>query len=346
MYHKGFIIEIGGVRVKLEYVFSRNFIKKYEGFIGEDKSVHAVLRCREVPFDARGFFNWLVYNNSRFGSSQHKYFIYGIPREKRFRTLELSSFFSDRNFHGYLHKNNFAVFDRGILFWTPSLRVFRLFFLKSDNSSVKENTVDTIIKFIYTKLFWHNKGLFFHSSGIINYDKAFLFLGSCGAGKTTIARQSGNFLLLSDEVVGIRQCGKKFYGFSTPWGQQARAERTNAFTAIVDSIFFLSKDKKLWFEGVSPSRAITRVLAGNSHIIFFLKCAAKGEIRSLMDFLCDLTMCIPTWNMHFPRNANFWPYLPEKKGGKNEGEGENSGKKEWQYKHKAKEEIICFSQNS
>ncbi|MFA5362471.1 MAG: hypothetical protein WC335_04400 [Candidatus Omnitrophota bacterium] len=189
---------------------------------------------------------------------------------------------------------------------------YALFSLQSDSRSLKANAFDIAVRFIYAKLFWLKKGLLLHSAGIIKDKRAFLFLGSCGSGKTTIARNSGKYPLLSDEMVGIKQEGEEFYAFSTPWGNEARAGRTNTFTAVVKKIFFLHKDKSLWFKNIPSSEAMATALAGNHHIVFFLQWAEKDEIAAIISSLSDLVKCIPVWEMHFTKNVDFWRHLPER----------------------------------
>jgi len=201
-------------------------------------------------------------------------------------------------------RNRYFLY-KDILFFDQRLKEANLF-LPRDN---KGRWIDLALRTVYSKLFWHKKGLLLHCAGIIKDNRAYLFIGPSGAGKTTVVKKSKNFSLLSDDMVGIRKVGKEFIAVATPWGSyQGEFLQTNKLSSPIGFIYFLKKDKKMFLRKISPAKAIVMVLLQNS-IFCLKKRAIDSEIRLIFSLLDNFFRLYPSWQMHSYKKANFWPYL-------------------------------------
>jgi hypothetical protein len=158
-------------------------------------------------------------------------------------------------------------------------------------------------------------GVLFHSSSVVRNDKAFLFVGESGAGKTTIARLSSPSLILSDEVSAIVPAGPGmtdgYMCHATPfWGDLADGLddegrkvvlREQPAAAPLERIFFPRKDTR---------DAVIPVLPFATFLELTREAFAFGDDAPTMDAItatCQmLAERIPAFELHFRRSPEFW----------------------------------------
>lgn len=94
--------------------------------------------------------------------------------------------------------------------------------------------------------------VFLHGSSFFKKNKAYVFCGPSGIGKSTLIRQTKKNDILSDDIAVLKKINKKFYLYTSPFDKA-----TNGFTDIkkvaLESVYFLDrgdkvKIKKLSFE--------------------------------------------------------------------------------------------------
>jgi hypothetical protein len=114
-------------------------------------------------------------------------------------------------------------------------------------------------------------GLEMHSCGIFDQDldRAYLFVGMSGAGKTTMANQWQNesrALVLSDDRILIRKEEGRYWLHGTPWHGDAQLSEQKR--APLSHIFFLEKGKKNERIAIGPAEASARLLRSTFGAIF------------------------------------------------------------------------------
>ncbi len=99
-------------------------------------------------------------------------------------------------------------------------------------------------------------GLLVHGAAIRDHDRAYLFIGYSGAGKTTMSQLwgalEGDFSVLGDERIIVRRDEDGWHVYGTPWagmGFVVSRERVP-----VSSLFFIRHGKKN--EIIEPSKAV------------------------------------------------------------------------------------------
>jgi hypothetical protein len=88
-------------------------------------------------------------------------------------------------------------------------------------------------------------GFTIHGSGVSYNDKAYIFEGSNGAGKSTTAQLlNGLCNILSDDSILIRKMNKKFYFFQTLQYEKNYNFAKNKKSYPIDKVFFIRKANK------------------------------------------------------------------------------------------------------
>jgi len=326
-----FIINIGDILVKICGKRLNGIRENYRGFISERKSADAVLNYKEITLKNR---KYQKQNNSQQDINlflkilKRNTLIYGLSKEMLLKKKDINSFLSHYffakafdNFKKDRNNNDCLLINRSILFYNRIRKEGTLFFLAKDNKHVRILEIDLALRVIYSKVFWHTNGLFFHCAGVIEDNKAYLFLGPGGIGKTTIAKKSQERPVLSDDMVGIRKVRQGYRAFATPWGRYQKFCRTNRLYVPIGSVFFLNKDKKLTFREITAAKAITLGLSQNN--IFYSIYTTDSEFRFIFNLLNSFFRLFPAWEMSFSKNSDFWSYLPRKEGRDDEKNKEN-----------------------
>lgn len=139
------------------------------------------------------------------------------------------------------------------------------FLFKADKKSKKLlikpdiYSFDSFLRVYVSYLLNCGDGFLIHSSGFNYKDKAFIFIGKSGAGKTTIANIFSKFNILSDELVALRIIEGKFFAFSTPfWGEMKNEEKN--LKSKLKKIFFIKKHNDNREVGIRKKEALLKIL--------------------------------------------------------------------------------------
>jgi len=73
------------------------------------------------------------------------------------------------------------------------------------------------LRIVISHALYRKGGFLFHSAGIIRNDRAYLFFGKSGSGKTTVAHHSTGMRILSDDLVGVLPSSDGVVAYSTPF---------------------------------------------------------------------------------------------------------------------------------
>jgi hypothetical protein len=139
------------------------------------------------------------------------------------------------------------------------------------------------------------RGLLLHAAAICDGDRAFLFAGTSGAGKSTmVALWEGcpGVSVLSDDRVILRQQGGRFWAYGTPWHGDARAVSPRAVP--LDRIFVIQHAPQNRAGPLDPLAAASRLLV-RSFPTFW---DAEGMAFTLQ-FLGRLSQALPCHELGF-----------------------------------------------
>lgn len=155
------------------------------------------------------------------------------------------------------------------------------------------------------------EGLLVHGAGIIIQERAHLFFGASGRGKSTVARLAqGVGRVLTDENVIIRKSATGFRLHSTPfWGLSTPAHDIQSIgraDAPLDGLYALEHCTNFELERLSKGRATMALLTSEK-----VATERNSSAAAWLDMVRDIVEQVPTYRLGFRPTAELWHFLAE-----------------------------------
>jgi hypothetical protein len=160
---------------------------------------------------------------------------------------------------------------------------------------------DSCLRVFFATYLLDLQGVMIHGASAVDHnDKAWLFYGVSGAGKTTTARLSAPRKVLSDELTILRRVDDGYRAYGTPfWGElQKNGDNVNAPLAGVN---MLVKDDKVFLEPMPARKALQALLPC---VLFFAH--EPALVNGAVDRIADIVATVPASEMHFLPDQSFW----------------------------------------
>lgn len=153
-------------------------------------------------------------------------------------------------------------------------------------------------------LFRRGGGFLLHASTIGHQHKAYIFTGSSGVGKSTIARISKGKLILTDDLVAIRRLNNGYHAFAMPFGVQSRG--LGNLHLPLAAIYLISHAKKTTCYKIPSVQAALKVI---SNIVLIGAQVSPLLIDSLLGNCYDLLKRVPCYGLPFNKNEDIWRHI-------------------------------------
>jgi len=148
-------------------------------------------------------------------------------------------------------------------------------------------------------------GVVLHASGVVKANKAYIFAGSSGSGKSTVAGASSGCKVLSEELIGIIPEADTPKAFPVPYTSDIKFSDRISRNYDIAGLFKLVKDNNNYIREISRSRAL---------VDFFTLPSGLRRFVALPDYLSRfnrLTEQIPCYELHFLPENSFWRCIDE-----------------------------------
>lgn len=148
------------------------------------------------------------------------------------------------------------------------------------------------------QMFYHEilrfGGMLVHSSAIVMNEKAYLFSGKSGAGKSThtnlwLEKFGNDIYVLNEDKPAVRKIDGKYYAYGTPWSGKTNTNVNRR--AEVNSIVFLGQATENTIRKLNTKEAFTALFEQTDR-----KKAGRHMI-ALMDMMEGLVTDIPMYHM-------------------------------------------------
>lgn len=143
------------------------------------------------------------------------------------------------------------------------------------------------------------RGMAIHACGVSGYSQGLLFVGSSGAGKSTIAnfwKKEKDATILSDDRIIIRKMDSEFWIYGTPWHGDAKV--CSPERAPLDKVLFLRHSLKNTAKKIAPMEAVSRLM-----VCSFPAFWDKNGMEFTLKFCAELVKKIPCYELGFVPGA-------------------------------------------
>lgn len=168
------------------------------------------------------------------------------------------------------------------------------------SSSRPQDEVEYFLRVVYALLVFNAGGLLFHAAGIVRRERAFLFFGHSGSGKTTISRLSRDNVVLNDDLVVLLPQGEGWRAYATPFWNPTQIRPTSN-SAPVAGLFRLVQDKDVFLEAMGKGQAIAEMIAS---VPVIPEDRSRGV--ELLARCGSLLEEVPSYRLHFLPDDSFW----------------------------------------
>ena len=150
-----------------------------------------------------------------------------------------------------------------------------------------------------------HEGFLIHAASVEKDGSAFLFAGQPQAGKSTVARLSHQYRVLTDDFSIVRKCGSRFYCFGSPFWGHVEIKGGNIHAdgkgIPIRSLFLIKQDNTVYIRNVDRNEACVRLL--QNILALSRNAAINTEILRIAD---DFSSRVPIKILHFRRDDSFW----------------------------------------
>lgn len=177
---------------------------------------------------------------------------------------------------------------------------------------VAENTIDdgfhNFLRYLLPRLLLKNNKILFHSSCVVDLEtnKAILFFGPSGAGKTTISQLCSEGLVLGDDMnllytvagepkVEVSALGQRYYApeyFNQPFN--------------IGACFWLQQDESIRIKQLHNS-AITKIFSSLTGL--FWDQLSEEEINRSFQISRQLEKKLPIYQLNFNKTKEVWSHV-------------------------------------
>lgn len=139
-------------------------------------------------------------------------------------------------------------------------------------------------------------GVLLHAAHLVEKNGSYLFLGSSGAGKTTVSKQATGFECVNDDKVAVIKASNHWVAFGVPMYGSERKPGKN-INAPLRSLYFLRKSKTTKMTPLSQRSVFARLC--QQTIIPLKDHVVRKEI---FETLFDISAQVPALLLDFPKD--------------------------------------------
>jgi hypothetical protein len=188
-----------------------------------------------------------------------------------------------------------------------ALRLLRYDF-SSTSADKLENTILYVVKNKYAFDSWfrvfftldgiNRDSVLIHSAGFVFKNKAYIFPGRSGLGKSTLIKILGKESALTDELVCVYRKNRAYYAASTPYWGELKKGSGKVFNRPLKAILCPGHGSRVYKTELSKQETLRQLL----RTILFFSQEARA-MKKLLAFLHALSLHIPACTLWFRKDS-------------------------------------------
>jgi hypothetical protein len=165
-------------------------------------------------------------------------------------------------------------------------------------------SLDGVLRIMHTLFLARRGGFLLHAASAVRNDRAFLFFGPSGAGKTTIVRLApSDTTLLTDEISYVRNERSEYFAHGTPFTGELGRSGEN-ISAPIAGLYYLVQAPRNNLTAMKPAEAV-RVLLES--VLFFAE--DQDLVTLVFQSACDVVSRLAVYKLEFKRDQSVWNIL-------------------------------------
>ncbi|NJP06824.1 MAG: hypothetical protein HC837_15015 [Chloroflexaceae bacterium] len=164
--------------------------------------------------------------------------------------------------------------------------------------------IDYALRAVYALLAFEQGCLLFHAAGVVKANRAYLFLGPSGTGKTTAARHSPDTLVLNDDLVLLSPDTDGWLAHATPFTNPSQIGSHGRHSAPIALICRLQPAQTVDLVRQTPATALANILASVILIPAHLEASPR-----LFQIARSLVQTVPLGRLSLRPDPSFWPVI-------------------------------------
>ena len=162
--------------------------------------------------------------------------------------------------------------------------------------------LENFLRAYFAFLLLFNNSLLIHGAGIEYKGNGYLFVGTSGAGKSTISLLlKEKAITYSDDIVIVRKRGENFYLYSTPFRGVETLWLGKDRNVPLYKIFLLNKSSKTFSISASVGEAMSSIIANSPFVNSFEDVSGK-----LFNVVTMLVNSLPIHKLFFKKDDPIW----------------------------------------
>jgi hypothetical protein len=164
--------------------------------------------------------------------------------------------------------------------------------------------VDAVLRIVHSIVLAGAGGFLLHAASAIRGNRAFIFAGRSGAGKTTIARLApADVSLLSDEISWVSPARERFFAWGTPFTGELGRPGVNR-SAPVAALYFLEQARENRITRLEGAETLRLLL---ENILFFAD--DPRLVRRVFDNACAFAASTSVFRLSFLPHTGVWELI-------------------------------------
>lgn len=168
-----------------------------------------------------------------------------------------------------------------------------------------EYALDSLLRIQLSCMLLQHGGFLLHAASVVRNNRAYVFTGRSGAGKSTVASLASPGSVLTDEISLLRFADGGWRAYGTPFWGEFRAAGCNV-SAPVAGVFHLAQAAENCVTPLRPAEFLRALLP---NVLFFS--TDPGANKRLLDIVGRAAAEISAYTLAFRKDRTFWEVLPQ-----------------------------------